>query len=98
MKIETLIKDLFEEWDQNLRVRYGLITILLIISFWLILYLQDMVNAKKVELDNATQDYRDIQLIESESFWLEQLEAEKVLESKIKIPPVRDSWLKKIKT
>ena len=84
MKIETLIKDLVEEWDQNLRVRYGVIAILLIISLWLILSLQDLVSAKKVELDNATQDYRDIQLIESESFWLEQLEAEKVLESKIK--------------
>ena len=60
VKIETLIKDLVEEWDQNLRVRYGVIAILLIISLWLILYLQDMVSAKKVELDNATQDYRDI--------------------------------------
>ena len=84
MKFDEVIKDILEEWEQNFRVRYGALAIALIIAFWLILNLQDMVSTKKIELSSEAQDYRDIQLIESETFWLKQLEAEKALESQIK--------------
>lgn len=84
MKFDEVIKDIVEEWEQNFRVRYGALAITLIIAFWLILNLQDIVSTKKIELSGEAQDFRDIQLIESESFWSKQLEVEKALESQTK--------------
>ena len=84
VKFDEVIKDIVEEWNQNFRVRYGALAIALIIAFWLILNLQDIVSTKKIELSGEAQDFRDIQLIESESFWSKQLEVEKALESQTK--------------
>ena len=61
------------ELKENLRLRLGIVLIIVILSLWASLLLGDIRDEQKRALDVLLSELRDVQSVADESFWQDQL-------------------------
>ena len=73
MNLESLVKNFKREWEDNHRIRYGLLFIAFLLFVFLVLEFQDILNDKKIDLGIRVAERTDIEAIESLEYWEKEL-------------------------